>query len=102
MNPRSDSPYDVLGVTSDASEAEIRAAYLRKVRECPPDREGDAFERVRDAYELLRDPRRRAKQMLATDPFPAFVSLLDQQPAPRCYLGPEPWLACMRASKVTP
>ena len=55
---------EILGVAANAGDAEIRAAYLRKVKENPPDRAPEQFERIRDAYELLRDPRRRALQML--------------------------------------
>ncbi len=49
---------EVLGVNQDAGEEEIRAAYVRKVKEHPPDRSPEEFERIRDAYESLRDPRR--------------------------------------------
>lgn len=102
MSPKSESPHDVLGVVPDASDAEIRAAYLRKVREHPPDGHGDAFERVRDAYEVLRDPRRRAEHMLTADPFPSFASLLDQHPAPHSHVGPELWLAALQTSEAEP
>ena len=49
---------DILGVGPNATDAEIRAAYLQKVKENPPDRAPDQFERIRDAYDLLRDLRR--------------------------------------------
>ena len=48
----------VLGISINASEEEIRSAYLAKVKEHPPDRSPEEFERIRDAYETLRDPRR--------------------------------------------
>ncbi len=47
----------VLGVSIDATEADVRAAYLDKVRLHPPDRDPEQFEKIRDANELLRDPR---------------------------------------------
>jgi len=50
-------PRAVLGVAPDATDEQIRAAYLRKVKEFPPDRNPVEFEQVRDAYELLRDRR---------------------------------------------
>ena len=57
-------PYSVLGVTRRASREQIARAYRRAVRESHPDtgRGGSAkrFQAVTDAYELLRDPRRRA------------------------------------------
>ena len=42
----------------------IKQAYRRAVAEHPPDLDPDAFRRIRDAYELLRDPWARAKDML--------------------------------------
>ena len=64
----------VLGVNHDATEEEIRAAYVRKVREHPPDRSPEEFERIRDAYNSLRDPRQRMRDsLLSADPFAPFV-----------------------------
>ena len=88
---------EILGVTPNAGDAEIRSAYLRKVKENPPDRAPEQFERIRDAYDLLRDPRRRALQMLlAVDPNAPLVSLLPARPAERRFTGPGPWLAVLR------
>ena len=62
-------PGEVLGVGQDAGEEEIRAAYVRKVKEHPPDRSPEEFERIRDAYDSLRDPRRRMREkLLSVDP----------------------------------
>jgi len=64
-------PYVVLGVQPTATAHEIRRAYLRQVREHHPDAKSvagqstssadEAFRRVKAAYELLRDPDRRAR-----------------------------------------
>ena len=56
-----DDPRQVLEIEAEAGEEEIRTAYLRKVKQYPPDRSPREFERVRDAYDLLRDPRRRMR-----------------------------------------
>jgi curved DNA-binding protein len=58
--------YDVLGVSRDASEDEIRAAYRRLARRYHPDvnkEEGaeDRFKEVSEAYEVLRDPEKRER-----------------------------------------
>lgn len=53
-----------LGVDPDATGAEIRRAYLDKVREHPPERDPEGFKRVREAYEQLRSPRKRAELAL--------------------------------------
>lgn len=95
-----DDPRQVLDVAPEAGDEEIRAAYLRKVKEYPPDRAPREFEKVRDAYEILRDPRRRTRQMLlSADPRQSLASLLDGRVSERRYTGPEPWLAVLRESK---
>ena len=56
-------PYIVLGVPRQASGEEIARAYRRAARASHPDSGAGSAERFRavsDAYEVLRDPRRRA------------------------------------------
>jgi preprotein translocase subunit Sec63 len=89
-------PRQVLGISPEAGDEEIRAAYLRKVKEYPPDRVPDEFEKVRDAYETLRDPRRRMRQLLTVDPHQRLSTLLDGCVSERRFTGPEPWLAVLR------
>jgi len=53
--------YKVLGISSHASEAEIKKAYRRKAKEHHPDKGGDEteFKKIQQAYEVLSDPERR-------------------------------------------
>jgi curved DNA-binding protein CbpA len=92
-----EDPREILGVAPSAGDEEIRAAYLRQVKENPPDRSPAAFERIRDAYEILRDPRRRALHLLlSADPEAPLVSLLGARRRERRFAGPGPWLAVMK------
>lgn len=57
-------PHLVLEVDRGASTAEVRLAYLQLVRAHPPERDPEGFKRVREAYEVLRSPRKRAEVTL--------------------------------------
>src|SRR5438105_1120744 len=58
-------PYELLGVSADASAEEIHRAYRRLARRYHPDMNAAAgadarFKEVSDAYEVLSDPEQRA------------------------------------------
>lgn len=48
--------YDVLGVSETASEEEIKDAFFELVREHPPEQDPDAYQQLREAYDVLSDP----------------------------------------------
>jgi hypothetical protein len=92
-----ENPQTILGVTADATPEEIRAAYLNKIREYPPDKFPAEFERVRDAYAILSDARYRSRLMLQSiNPAASLETLLDHQKQTRHFVGPEAWLAALR------
>lgn len=85
-------PREVLGVSQTASEEDIRAAYVLKLKEFPPDRSPEQFERIRDAYEMLRDARQRARHRLfSIDPEAPLAALLSDHARARQFVGPDPW-----------
>ena len=59
--------YEVLGVSKEATDAEIKSAYRRKAKEChpdlhPDDKEAEArFKEINEAYGVLSDPQKRAR-----------------------------------------
>ncbi len=53
------NPYQTLGVPPGAGDADIHRAYLVKVRESPPERDPQAFQAVRRAYEAIKTRRLR-------------------------------------------
>ena len=94
-------PYAVLFVRPEADDDEIRAAYLVRLKQFPPDRAPVEFERVRDAYDLLRNRRRRALYTLfAVNPDAPLQSLLEGMDSQRRFSGPAPWLAVLKEKKT--
>ena len=91
------NPYAVLGVSLNADDERVRAAYLAKLKQFPPDRSPAEFEQVRNAYDLLRDRRRRAQYTLfSIDPKVSLESLLEGTDNDRRFVGPAPWLAVLK------
>lgn len=67
MPERSGDPYATIGVSRDASQAEVQAAYRRKAKKLHPDlNPGNAqaeqdFKELSAAYEILRDEDKRGR-----------------------------------------
>jgi signal peptidase I len=80
------NPYEVLGVSPDASGEEIRDAYWRLVRfhrtEGEPLWAAAHLEEIQQAYELLSDPARRAALDVSNGDHTAPPPLAPPQPAP--------------------
>ena len=49
------NPYQILDVAETATDEEIRAAYLTKLRENPPDSNQQQFQQIQQAYELIKN-----------------------------------------------
>ena len=93
-------PYRVLGIDRQAAEGEVKRAYFQLVRQFPPEREPERFQEIRAAYELLRDPDKRAQVdlFLLQPPSP-----LPKRRAPSYDLDVHPWdLIALMVDAVIP
>lgn len=56
---KTESLYKILGTTAKISDKRIKEKYIQAVKKHPPETEPETFEKVRMAYETLKDPERR-------------------------------------------
>nr|VVW87914.1 unnamed protein product [Nymphaea colorata] len=70
------NPYKVLGIQQDATEEQIKEGFKRRSKKYHPDRNKtdpkakEKFEKIVNAYELLKDPERRRMYDLTGDEDP--------------------------------
>ena len=95
------NPFALLGVDETGDDEAVRAAYLAAVRRCPPDRDPEAFQRIRDAYEAIRDGERRLDfRLFGPPPLERLEELLELCPDERPHVGPGPWLNALRRDRA--
>lgn len=94
------TPFAVLGIEETAGDEAVRTAYLAAVRRSPPDRDPEGFQRIREAYEAVRDEERRlALRLFGPAPLDGVEALLDALPDERRHVGPGPWLDVLRGDR---
>ncbi len=72
------TPYQILGVSQQTTDSEIKLAYLQQVKENPPDRDRNRFQQIQQAYEAIKDEDSRLRHALFHVPTVEFDELLDQ------------------------
>ncbi|MGR8999317.1 MAG: J domain-containing protein [Gammaproteobacteria bacterium] len=72
------TPYQILEVAEQATDTEIKQAYLQKVKLNPPDRDNETFQQIHSAYETIKNVTSREKYALFNYPEADFDALLDQ------------------------
>jgi curved DNA-binding protein CbpA len=91
------NPFTTLGLDDTADDAAVRAAYLAAVRAHPPDRDPEGFQRIRAAYDAIRDEDRRLElRLFGPPPLDRLEALIDEFPDERRHVGPDLWLAVLR------
>ena len=71
------TPYQLLGVTEQSTDTEIKLAYLQQVKENPPDRDQNRFQHIQQAYEAIKDYDSRLRYALFHVPTVNFNELLE-------------------------
>ncbi len=61
-------PFELLKVPESAGNEEIRAAYLARVREFPPERAPQHFQAIREAYDRIRTEKARIAYLYLDHP----------------------------------
>lgn len=94
-------PYAVLGLTPDAGQAEITAAYRRAVRACHPDTQRPdpgrlatviaAYQALRDRDDPAPDPSAGTASAATAVPIPVRVHRTGRSRAPDLRAGPVTW-----------
>lgn len=77
------TPYQILSITTNADDAEIKQAYLRKIKDNPPDHEQGQFQLIHNAYQSIKDMKSRISYDLFTPPVADFDKLIDQALEPQ-------------------
>ena len=97
------TPYERLGIGNNCDDETVRHAYLEQIRKYPPDRHPEQFQRIQEAFQLIRDEERRLEYDLFDVSLPdmeEFVELLENEKKGR---RPDQKLLCrlLRESVLT-
>ncbi len=83
------TPFEILEVAEDAGDEAIKKAYLKKVKEYPPEHNVEAFQRIRVAFEQIQTEKQRRSHRLFHHGTPDFDRLLRQALAPGAIQRPD-------------
>lgn len=72
------TPYQILNVLVDATDTDIRQAYLQQVKLNPPDKNQQQFQLIHQAYINIKDLKSRLSYELFNLPDLDFDEMLDQ------------------------
>ncbi len=64
------TPYELLGIAPTADDKTIRSAYLELIKTYPPDRAPERFKEIANAYESIKDEKKRLEFYLFNKDIP--------------------------------
>ncbi|WP_019413481.1 DnaJ domain-containing protein [Paenisporosarcina sp. TG20] len=64
-NQPTENYYKILGTTAKIDQEKIKEKYIKAVKKYPPESNSEMFEKVRTAYETLKDPAKRKEYDLS-------------------------------------
>jgi len=70
--------YEILDVATTANDVGIKQAYLRLVKDNPPDRDQEKFQLIHNAYTAIKDHKSRVSYALFMLPETSFDTVIDQ------------------------
>ena len=62
------NPFTLLELAESATDEQIKAAYLNKVRQYPPEHYPQQFQQIQAAYQQIKDSSARIQYQLLTPP----------------------------------
>ncbi|MUV37104.1 hypothetical protein JNUCC1_00910 [Lentibacillus sp. JNUCC-1] len=65
MSKQDQSYYKILGTTANISQRRIKEKYISAVKQHPPETDPEQFEKIREAYDTLKDPVKRKQYDLS-------------------------------------
>jgi len=70
-----ENPYEILGIDKSASTADVKKAYFNLIKQYTPEKHGDKFKEIRNAYEQLKDTKKRVEtdMFIFSDPYKEFI-----------------------------
>ena len=77
-NPHAENFYERLGLSPDASEADIKGAFFAAVREYPPEKDAENYKLIREAYDTLINPQSRQEYSARDQYGPEIVALEEE------------------------
>lgn len=71
-------PYIILEINLNASDEDVRKAYLMAIRLCPPEKNTLAFQRIQVAYDSIKTKRQRIEHNLFNSVIPSPEDIMAQ------------------------